>query len=186
MKIQLNLVLLLLLATCTAHGQGTVLWNESINGELSRDFSSPTPLGPLQIGTNEVIGSTELEPNGSGWIGFYDYFTFVVPQSSSLSAVYLISDDQKIWTWVGTPDFSSQLGFVSNPTNGNLFPQMAISSIGPNTYGMYVENHDPQSVLTIANYRLDFFVQTIPEPGTACLFLLGAGVVGFLRWKKFR
>jgi hypothetical protein len=62
---------------------------------------------------------------------------------------------------------------------------MGIVNIGPNIYGMYVENHDPQVFPSIANYRLDFFVQTVPEPSTVSLLLVGAGFVGFWSRRKY-
>ena len=176
----------LFLLSANAHGQGTVLWDESVNGSFSHDSSMPTSLMPLQAGTNSVIGATEIVPTGNNFALYPDFFTFQIPTNYFVSAIYLHIDKPSVWTWVGEPNFINQIGFSFSPTNGELLNQLGLSSIPASTYGMYLANNDLQSFTSIANYRLDFFVQTVPEPGAVSLLLVGAGVVGFLRWKKLR
>ena len=103
-------------------------------------------------------------------------------RSVLVSAVYLTVDRPKVWNWIGDAIFLNQLGWVQNPTNGDLLPQWGLSSIGPSVYGMDVENHDVQSVPSIANYRLDFVAQPTPEPSIVCLTLAGAA----LMWLRSR
>ena len=50
--------LILACAHLAALGQGVILWDESVNGELSQDFAHPTSLTPVLAGTNSVIGAT--------------------------------------------------------------------------------------------------------------------------------
>ena len=177
-------LLLILLSATAAFGQGTILWDESVNGPLSFNYQAPTALGALSYGSNSVFGATEIEPTGPGYFVHDDYFTFTVPNNSSLTAVYIGIDKPSVWTWIGDETFSSELGFIGNPSNGELLSQWTLSSLGPGVYGMYMANHDFQPVTSIANYRLDFFVHAIPEPSTISLWLAGAGLVGFCTWRK--
>ena len=158
--------------TCVALGQGTVLWDESVNGPLSQYSSAPTVLAPLQAGTNTVIGMTEIVPTGNGWTVHPDFFTFTLPGNLSLGAVFFSVNRSNVWTWIGDSTFSNPLGFAANSANGDLLPQWGLSSIGPGAYGVDVENHDAQTLTSVANYRLDFLAHTIPEPSTVGLLLL--------------
>lgn len=63
-----------------AIGQGTVLWNESVQGPLGERYVVATPLGSMQFGTNTVLGVSVLEPLiTGGHLVRGDYFTFTVP-----------------------------------------------------------------------------------------------------------
>ena len=176
-------LLLILLSATAAFGQGTILWNEAINGPLANLAGSATPLGSFQVGTNTVIGSAEVIPTGGGWLGNNDYFTFSVPASLQVSQVNF-SVDTLSWAWIGDGAYSAQYGFAIHPSNGDLLPQWVISVLSPGTYGMYISDDNLQTFPTAANYRLDFFVQAIPEPGTFWLVVAGAGLVGLRGWRK--
>jgi hypothetical protein len=185
MKICAKIFLLSLTLTTTALGQGTILWDESVNGELSFDPGTATHLAPLQSGTNSVIGSTESQPDGNNWIVYEDYFTISVSSGFGVTSLPF-SASKPVAVWIGTSDFSSQLGYVVNPGNGDLLPKMGLGSIGPGSYGMYLENYDFASSLSVANYRLDFYAQSVPEPNPLALSLLAVGcVAGFLWFRKF-
>lgn len=167
----------LLLASSLAgslYGQSTVLWNESINGQLSQFAASPTSLGSLQKGTNSVLSSVEFVPTGGGPGGtlYSDFFTFSAGASTSISGVYL-SVDSPIAVWIGDTNFSIELGSVISPASGNLFSQIGVNSVGVGEYGIYVSNYDHGPVRSIITYRLDFIVQPIPEPITAWLLIVG-------------
>jgi hypothetical protein len=179
-----KITLLALLLTANAHGQGTILWNESVNGPFSGDFAHPTSLSPLQAGTNSIIGMSEVVPVGNNWFGSPDFFTFAIPSDLVVSEVHLQIDKPNVWTWIGEPSYVNQLAFAGSPSTGDLLAQWGISAIGPGAYGMYLANLDQQAVTSIASYRLDFFVQNIPEPSTLSLLLVGAGFVGFCSWRK--
>jgi hypothetical protein len=169
--------------TTAAMGQGTVLWDESVNGPLSNDYTQPTYLGALQAGTNSVIGSAEAVPSGMGWTVYDDSFTFAVPAGFQVNAVQLMVD-RRVWAWIGNPGFSSQYGFVDHPSNGDLLPQWGLAPLAPGTYGMYISDHDLQPVPTAAHYRLDFVSQSIPEPGALGLCLAGAACAGVYGWRR--
>lgn len=160
-----------------AGAQGTILWNESVNGELSRDGSHPTSLTPVSPGTNTVVGSTEITPYGGTWGVDPDFFTITIPSNLVVSAVYIAVSTSNVWSWIGDPAFLNQLGWIQNPTNGDILPQWGLSRIGSGTFGLDIENHDAQPVPSIADYRLDFVAQPTPEPASLGLLLLGSAVL---------
>jgi hypothetical protein len=166
------------MARC-ACGQGRILWDESANGPLSNDPDNPTQLGALLGGTNSILGATEYIPNGI----YGDYFTFSVPTATEISKIWL-SVDGAVAVWLGNPNFGTEYAHVTNPANGDVFPQWGLNSISTGVYGMYIANYDLSPGPSIANYRLDFFSQNIPEPGTPSLFFVGLGLIGFHCWRK--
>ncbi len=172
------------LCAATVFGQGTVLWNESVNGPLSDSGSHPTLMGSLAIGTNTVLGATGIEPTGNSWLLHEDVFTFVVPNNTSLSAVYISVDKPKVGAWIGDPGFTVRLGYSGNSANGDLLAQWGIALIDPGAYGMNLGNYDLQPFTSFANYRLDFVV--IPEPTSTCLLLLTIPFFGICRWREPR
>ena len=184
MKKTTLIALLALLLKPSGFGQGTVLWNESVNGPLSNSSGTPTSLTPLQVGTNSIFGTTEVVPSGSSWLLYPDFFTLQVPNNLSVTGVWISVDNPQTAVWIGHTSFTSQLAFVGNAANGSLLSQWGLGSIGAGTYGMQMESHNFQNNPSATDYRLDFVTQTIPEPGAGSLLLVGAGIVGFLRWKK--
>ncbi|MCU0783445.1 MAG: hypothetical protein MUF81_05225 [Verrucomicrobia bacterium] len=184
-----KICLLALLLNANAFGQGTILWDESVNGPFSQFSSTPTSLSPFQFGINSVLGSVEIEPTGNNWLVHEDFFTVQVPVGFQINAVYLTIDGPQVGLWIGNPTFSTELAFVQNPTSGELLPQWGIGSIPFGTYGLDIANHDAQAFTTVASYRLDFFVQAVPEPSPLALALTGLAIcVGFRfrrnSWKK--
>jgi hypothetical protein len=158
-----------------ALGQGVILWDESVNGELSQGLTPPTSLSPVRPGTNSVIGATESVPFAYGWITYGDEFLLTVPAGLAISAVYFTTDQPNVWAWIGDSSYSTRLGWVQNPTNGELLAQWSLASIPAGTYGMYMENHNEGPVASVADYRLDFVTEPAPEPGAVALLLFGLG-----------
>ena len=168
-----------------AFAQGTIIWDESVNGALSQDFGNPTALTPFGPGTNTIIGKTEVVPTPPNWAGYPDFFKMSVPSNMRVSAIFLTVDKPNVWTWLGNPEFSSETAFIESPVSGQLLAQWGLPSIGSGDYGMYLNNHDQQSVTSIANYRLDFFLESVPEPSALPLALAGAAaLVAWLRNKR--
>lgn len=169
------LTLIIAIASVTnATSQGTLLWNESVHGPLGETFATPTSLGLLFYGTNTVIGATEIEPTGSSWLVHEDYFRFQIPDGFQITRIDLFIDRPNCWLWFGTSNFGSQLGFTPNASSGSLLSQLGLQPIEPSSYGMYLANQDNQSSVSIANYRLDFVLTAVPEPGTWALLGLGS------------
>ena len=186
MKTYMVVLCALAIEACDVYGQTTVLWNESVNGEMSQNFDYPTQLGNLQIGNNIIIGATECVPYGNNWGEYPDIFIFNVPDGYYIDEVYVQVDLPNIWAWIGDSTLDNRLAFSLNPSSGELFPQWGITSLGADTYGMYMQNDDGQAYTTVGNYELDFVVEPAPEPGTFGLLLLGAGVFILRSCRKSR
>jgi hypothetical protein len=177
MKTCIKILIAIILTTTAAFGQTTILWNESVNGELSGNSPPFTSLGALQLGTNIIIGVTEIHTIGNdNWISYPDFFTFEVPSNYEVTTLYIQLDQPHVWAWIGDSTFSSELAFNLNSSSGDMLSQWGLDSIDSGVYGMYLENQDPAFPSSIANYQLDFVVEPVPEPGTLGLLLLGASV----------
>ncbi len=168
----------------SANGQGTILWDEAVNGEFSHLFSSATPLAALQMGANTLIGTVENEPHGGIWITYEDFFTLRVQEGFSIRAIHWQVNKPEIQTWIGDTSFGNHISYSQSSASGELLSEWSISEITSGEYGMYIANHDAQNFISVANYRLDFVVETIPEP--ASLWLLSASLAGMQirRWLR--
>jgi hypothetical protein len=184
MKTYIAITLSGILAVRLASGQGTIIWDESVNGPLSNDGSNPSLLGVLPSGTGSILGATQSQPVGNNWVVYSDFFNLTVPGGSLVSALTFASD-RPVALWVGTDHFSTQLGYVVNPSNGDLLSQLGLASIGPGSLDMYVMNYDFRATPSTANYRLDFVSQSVPEPGSLGLLLVGViCLIVVRRWRK--
>jgi len=157
-------------------GQGTILWDESVNGPLSNFSGSPNSLGELQVGNNYLFAGVERVPFEFGWIVTNDFFTFSIPNGFEVSSVQL-TVNRPVVAWIGNETFSTPLGLLVDPLNGELLGQWNLGSLSPGLYGMYLSNDDAQSFPTTADYSFNFFLQPIPEPSALSLLLVGAGIV---------
>ncbi len=166
-------VLLFCLAVRSGFGQGTLLWDESVNGPLGQAYVAPTSLGMLSSGTNSILGSVEAVPNQFGWTLANDYFTFQVPTGFQVQGLNL-TVTQQILAWLGTFNYGTEIGYRYTSVSENLLPFFWGSQLPTGSYGMYISDDNLQSVPTAVNYRLDFVVTPVPEPSTWALFMLGS------------
>ena len=72
---QLTALMVGLVLASSAYGQGTILWDEAVNGPLSNDFAHPTSLSTMQMGSNSVRGATEYFDFGGNGAVAPDYFS---------------------------------------------------------------------------------------------------------------
>jgi hypothetical protein len=189
-----------------AHTKAVVLWNESVNGDLSNVQASPN-MFTLSSGVNAVIGSV-----GTG--DTQDWLTLTVPTGFQLSSVVLAayqSTDLQGFTGFSTdPVFTgsvnspgSYLGYahfgtaaangslpVANLTGVDILPIMANPLADPGSIGFT----DPLQAGTYAfliqqlgattSYEFDYTVTPTPEPGVLALTGLAGGMLLVYRRRK--
>jgi len=178
------------LTLCIASSaSSTVLYNEATAGDLSGSGLSPTSLGVLSPGSNQILGST-------GNVGGTDrdYFSISVPNGYFLAALIELPGTQSGGpldvSFIGLEE-GPQLTLPPNTTtaagllgwwhyspaniNSNLLTLMSVRSQGssgfsvplhPGTYTFWVQDFSP------GTFAYAFDLQVIPEPATAALTLL--------------
>jgi hypothetical protein len=169
----------------SARGQGTILWDESVNGPLSNNPDAPSSLQPLTGGTNTIFAAVQATPHGTGWGVDDDLFIFIVPSGLQVTSIDFALDGIAA-AWLGNSSFTANYGYAVTSSNGDLLSTMGIGPLGSGTYGMYVGDRDLQSIPTVANYRLDFFAQSIPEPNSLSLVFFGLGFLSVRRLRRCR
>jgi hypothetical protein len=181
-----------------SHGVAAVVWDESVNGDVSNDPSAPTQMN-LSVGTNSFVASMP----GSD----LDFFSVHVPTGSVLSAIYnpvYDSIDQVSFIAIG-PGTSIPNGVLTDDPTGllgythfgpgafdpgeDLLVDMSVLQFGvpgftrPLPAGSYSFWVQQQSSVD-ENYQLDLVVDAVPEPASAVLLFVGC-VCG-LRWRAKR
>lgn len=172
-------------------------WVESQSGDLSNSGLAPTAV-TLGLGSNLIAGTTGRI---SGVVD-RDYFSFTLPAGTQLSSVFVLPGS----TFLGfsavsfiavqagpqvtvSPTATSAAGllgwwhFGENDVGTDILGLMGTggSAIGFNdplpagTYSFWIQDTGSGT----AQYRLDFGVTPVPEPGAALLLLAGlAGLAG--------
>lgn len=177
-----------------------LIFDETVNGDLSNDSLNPTVLN-LSVDSNRINGITTGNPNLDR-----DFFTFNIPGGRQLSQIILAN-------YVGQDNVGANQGFfavqagssIETTTVSNNTPPLlgaaligtapgtqvgenvlddlgAAASIQGNSFvGFPRGNLGPgtytfwiqETVGGIQNYSLDFVVTSVPEPST----ILGSGVI---------
>jgi hypothetical protein len=101
-----------------------IIWNESVNGSLSNDGNSPTSLGSLALGSNTVIGTSEVV----GATSTGDFFTISIPESQITSL--LLNRDRQLFVLIGYTGYTNALGYSFNSLTGDLMTQFQLPPIG--------------------------------------------------------
>lgn len=148
MKTLATLALLLVAAPASA----AVVWNESVQGDLSSNPAAPTPLvfGP---GGNTVIGTTTANDR--------DYLSFVVPPGGTLTGLNLLA-----WT----PDNLGFMAFNTGPTS--YVP-------GAATAANFLSGIHPMAEWVGENLMIRFVTDAV-TPNTLESPMLGPGTYSFL------
>lgn len=176
---------------CGAAAQASVIYDESVSGDLSNSGATPTVL-TVGLGSNEVFGTTGKTNNTID----RDYFTFTVPAGEVLSAITVLPGTQTLGTLgesfigmeagpqvtIGTSptDASGLLGWLHYGTGDigvDILPLMGSAGDGASgftaplpsgTYSFWVQEASAGTV----HYGFDFTIAT-PEPGSQALLLAG-------------
>lgn len=160
-----------------------VVWIESIDGDLSGSFSTPTAIGTFDVGTHSIIGG---DSNGNR-----DFFSFTVPEGASLVSIFNFS-------YVGADGtafigIDSGIGIDGSNLPGNLLGYAHFGSgpgtvgteiiddiaagagaagftppLGAGTYTVWMQQGGPAE----SSWQMDFTV--VPEPTIPLLLLSGA------------
>ncbi|MBI2824351.1 MAG: hypothetical protein HYX69_06655 [Planctomycetia bacterium] len=160
---------------------GSVVWDESVNGDLSGNRLAPTAIA-IAVGDNELVGSVKG--------GELDYVTFTVPAGAVLSKLVLESFTS-----------TDQIAFIAIQ-NGATFTEPAVGTVTANLLGYThfgpgegnvgtdilddmgtgagAQGFTPplpagayalwiQQLSSLTSYQFDFVVSNVPEPSAAAL-----------------
>lgn len=161
---------LALAAVTPAHA--TLVWNESVHGDLSNEASSPTPM-VFSVGGNTIQGTVINADNRAR-----DYVSFTVQPGFVLTAINLLEYSADDIGFVAVndgltsyiPDYTTQAYFKSGahivePDVGSnlldLFVTRAVTTnalaspeLGPGDYSFLLQQTDP----VVTSYALEFVV----------------------------
>ena len=164
----------------------TLVWNESLSGDLSNDRLSPTVLA-FTAGQNDVIGTT----GDVGGSVDRDYFSFTIGSGLTLTGLTLLDNTSvagsgsflaiQAGPQVTTTETGGNIGalltfghYDTGLIGANLIDQwLGLAALPAGTYSIWV-----QETGGTVDYGLRFDVATAPVPLPAGLPLLLTGLSG--------
>lgn len=164
-------------------GHGAVIYNESVNGDLSGLFGAPTPLN-LATGANTIIARMGANGNFGATNGSdADYFTVTVGSGESLVSItvdsYSFSPNNPGVSFAGyvtAAGFAGQAAqdidgsMLFNASSGNILDNFTggPSPLGAGTYSFWFQ----ETSSNLVDYQLTFTL--VPEPSATLLGIFGA------------
>jgi hypothetical protein len=197
LRISMTAALLAALVAATP-SSAAVIWDESLQADLSNTQGTPTAL-VLEEGTNTLAGKV----NGAS--DSQDFVSLFVPAGQFLSSITLTvyaSADGKAFTgvqagssFVGSPfsasSYAGYAHFGSGATNGAVVgadvlaimadPALALGATGlsvPLGTGVYTFLIQ-QTGSSLTSYQFDY--EVVPEPSTSLLTAAGIAVIAWRR-----
>jgi hypothetical protein len=166
-------------------------YNEAVSGDLSSAGLTPTSLGALTLGSNEVFGATG--DSGSGIDR--DYFTFSIPVGFTLESLTVlpgtepgervsfigIQEGSQVTVSPNASDATGLLGWThysAGEINTDILPIMSSPSfgssgftppLGAGDYSIWIQDFDSG----VSAYGFRFGVQPVPSPAAWSVFALG-------------
>ena len=184
------------LAVITTAASADLMWDESIDGDLSGDYLNPTQL--FTKGVNNQVLFTTVGSGSNGGEQDREYFTFTIAEGYELAAIILdgfetspesnlgfisIAAGDSFPTPADAPDPTSLLGYalpgvgdIGNDilqTMGQGAGSQGFSGpLGAGSYTFWAQETGPST----DNWDLNFVVTAIPAPGSLALLGLGGFV----------
>ncbi|MEM8734856.1 MAG: PEP-CTERM sorting domain-containing protein [Planctomycetota bacterium] len=164
-----------------------IVYDESIDGDLSGAFSSPT-LVDFSSGDNTIIGQAGSNGNGGATNGSDgDYFTFVIEANESLDSLFVGSrvgpGTRSFIGYVAATSFGGQGSgdidgsHLFSDGDGNILDNLTGSNdpLGPGNYSFWVQETANGNM----DYQFTFNVSAVPEPSSALgsLMLVACGLL---------
>jgi len=155
-------------------------WTEAVNGDLSNENESPTPVS-LALGNNLITGRMGVDPLAG--VLDADIFTFTVPADATLTAIDLTVYVPSLvlgngaflaissGTTIDSGEPNAHLSNLLVDAVGPLLPLLATPTfggtgipgpLGPGTYTLWF-----QETITTVDYQFNLVLTPIPEPATA-------------------
>ena len=188
-------ILLLALLVGASSAQAGVMWDESIDGDLSGDYLNPTVLTPTDVNNQVLFSSVSADR---------EYFTLTIDAGQQLAAIIVdgwTSVDDVSFLAIGAgnvfptpptspgPDPTVMMGYLhfGAPDLG-LDILQAIGTgpgsqgfsgpLGPGEYTFWAQETGPNAAAANLNFVIT------PEPSTA--LLLGGGLMGLATRRRRR
>jgi len=183
--LKIGIATLLLSFGTAVTASAAVIWDEAIDGSLSTDRNSPTNMGTLATGSNDLIGTTVS--------GISKFFSITIGSGSELSAL-IVEDWQSVddLGFLGvvsgtpftvdpaSPNVTELLGYVHYGTldvGQNILSNLGsgpgsqgfTGALGAGTYSFWVRQGGPDP----ATWDLNFVASSVPEPSSALLLAVG-------------
>lgn len=189
---KLGLIAGLSLGAVSATASADMIYNESIDGDLSGNGLAPTSL-LFGAGSNQVLGTTGDPGTGID----RDYFTFFVPEGMTLSGITLlpntfVSGSSSFMgmqagpqltvtpTGGGAQDLIGILHYENSMIGTDILPTMGITGgLGSGAYSVWV-----QELGGVVDYGFDFHVAPVPVPGAALLLVSGLAGLAAMRRRR--
>jgi len=169
-----------------------LIWDESINGDLSNNELAPTDLPALNPGSNRLVGSI-----GTWWSSDPgDVFRFTVPSGYRLSEFVLESyDDGTYYDYLpvslhrGASVSDPYVEFILLTDWGSGTDLLQFDSApGPQPAGVYTVDissiEQGTGVDERSLYSIDMKMEAIPAPGAFLLAGLGTGLFSYIRRRR--